>query len=151
MRSKVTVTWQNCFNSTVAHKAKYRENVMRNFAKKYLIGHVIYSCGKNSLPFITSGNINSQIYLEECLKKQLLPFILKNIWLEMRLLLCFGLTWLRAITRKSLKSCRLKVFITWPLLVFIQTCKVPIKIWDLTDFNESSHTSSPHKPSNGLL
>lgn len=48
---------------------------MTKFTKKYLIWHAICSCGKKSKPFITSGNINGQIYLQECLKKRLLPFL----------------------------------------------------------------------------
>lgn len=40
-----------------------------------MVWQAICTCGERSQSFITSGTINSQIYIEECLKKRLLPFI----------------------------------------------------------------------------
>lgn len=38
----------------------------------------ICSCGQRSASFVTSGTINSDIYVKECLQKRLLPFIAKH-------------------------------------------------------------------------
>lgn len=48
------------------------------FPKKYLIWQVIDELGNVSVPFISQGTMNSEVYLNECLKKILLPFINKN-------------------------------------------------------------------------
>ncbi len=55
---------------------------------------MIWQCldqfGSASDPFITKGTINGEIYLEGCLKKRLLPLILKHhrvedviLWMDM--------------------------------------------------------------------
>ena len=48
------------------------------FAKKFLVWQAICSCGDRSSNFVTSGTINSEIYVKECLQKRLLPFISKH-------------------------------------------------------------------------
>lgn len=58
---------------------KYCQKSMTKFAKKYLIWQAICSCGKKSKAFVTSGNINGQIYLEQCLKRRLLPFYQSHV------------------------------------------------------------------------
>lgn len=40
-----------------------------------LIWQAICSCGKRYQPFFSTGTINANIYLTECLQKRLLPFI----------------------------------------------------------------------------
>lgn len=45
------------------------------FAKKVLVWQAICSCGKRSTPYFAKGTVNGDIYLNECLKKRLLPFI----------------------------------------------------------------------------
>ena len=47
------------------------------FAAKYLVWQAIAENGEVSEPFITTGTINQQVYLEECIKKRLVPFIEK--------------------------------------------------------------------------
>ena len=42
-------------------------------AKKYLVWQAICGCGKISEPYITTGNMNGQIYRDECLQKRPLP------------------------------------------------------------------------------
>ena len=48
------------------------------FPKKFLVWQAICSCGDRSSNFVTSGTINSEIYVKECLQKRLLPFISKH-------------------------------------------------------------------------
>lgn len=47
------------------------------FYAKYLVWQAIAQDGQVSEPYITSGTINKQVYLEECVKKHLVPFINK--------------------------------------------------------------------------
>lgn len=47
------------------------------FFKKYLVWQAIDQFGNVSDPYITTGTINGKIYLNECLRKRLLPFINK--------------------------------------------------------------------------
>lgn len=47
------------------------------FYPKYLVWQAIAQDGQVSEPYITSGTINKQVYLEECVKKHLVPFINK--------------------------------------------------------------------------
>jgi predicted transcriptional regulator len=51
---------------------------VEKFAKKYLVWQAICQCGSRSSPFITTGTINTDIYISECLKKRLLPFMKKH-------------------------------------------------------------------------
>lgn len=48
------------------------------FPKKYLVWQAMDEYGNVSKSFITEGNMNKEIYLEECLKKRLLPFLSKH-------------------------------------------------------------------------
>lgn len=48
------------------------------FPKKYLVWQAICTCGERSSKFITTGTINTDIYIKECLQKRLLPFIRKH-------------------------------------------------------------------------
>lgn len=48
------------------------------FAKKAMIWQAICSCGLKTEPFVTSSTMTSQVYIEECLEKRLLPFIHKH-------------------------------------------------------------------------
>lgn len=54
---------------------KFRTQKKSKFPKKYLVWQAICSCGDRSQSFITTGTINSEIYVKECLQKRLLPFI----------------------------------------------------------------------------
>lgn len=60
----------------VADKHKFK--CLEKFAEKYLIWQGICSCGMKTDVFVTKGTINADLYLEECLKKRLLPFIRKH-------------------------------------------------------------------------
>lgn len=48
------------------------------FARKYLVWQAIAGDGDVSEPLITTGTIDSKIYLEECVNKRLLPFLRKK-------------------------------------------------------------------------
>lgn len=53
--------------------SKYKYILLDKYAKKLMIWQAICTCGLKSQPFVTSGTMNSKVYLEECLKKRLLP------------------------------------------------------------------------------
>lgn len=48
------------------------------FPKKFLVWQAICSCGERSSSFITTGSINTDVYIKECLQKRLLPFLRKH-------------------------------------------------------------------------
>lgn len=58
-------------------KDKFRFKPKQKFKKQFLIWQAIDSDGNVSEPFISNGTINGAVYLEECIKKRLLPFIHK--------------------------------------------------------------------------
>jgi hypothetical protein len=51
---------------------------MEKFGSKYLVWQAICPCGDRSRTYVTTGTINKNIYINECLKKRLLPFIQKH-------------------------------------------------------------------------
>lgn len=53
----------------------FRVKQLMKFPKKFLIWQAICTCGRKTQPFITTRTMNAQIYLDECLKKRLLPFL----------------------------------------------------------------------------
>lgn len=55
-----------------------KKKVKSKFPQKFLVWQAICSCGLKSEPYLTTGTINSQIYVDECLQKRLLPFIRKH-------------------------------------------------------------------------
>lgn len=57
---------------------RFRTKLKSKFPKKFLVWQAICSCGQRSASFVTSGTINSDIYVKECLQKRLLPFIAKH-------------------------------------------------------------------------
>lgn len=48
------------------------------FGPKFLVWQTICTCGARSSIFTTTGTINREIYIKECLKKRLLPFLRKH-------------------------------------------------------------------------
>lgn len=48
------------------------------FDEKYLLWQAICECGDKSSVFVTKGTIRQEIYIKDCLKKRLLPFIRKH-------------------------------------------------------------------------
>lgn len=54
---------------------KFRTQKQTKFPRKFLVWQAICSCGKRSQSFVTTGSINTEIYIKECLQKRLLPFI----------------------------------------------------------------------------
>jgi hypothetical protein len=56
---------------------EFRFKGKQKFPTKYLVWQAIDSNGNTSDSFISEGTMNSEIYLNECLKKRLLPFIKK--------------------------------------------------------------------------
>lgn len=54
---------------------KFKYVKVDKYGKKLMIWQAICSCGEKSRSYVTSSNISSDIYIEECLKKRLLPFI----------------------------------------------------------------------------
>lgn len=57
---------------------KFKAKKITKFPKKFLVWQAICSCGKKSSSFVTSGTVNSEIYVKECLQKRLLPFLRKH-------------------------------------------------------------------------
>lgn len=57
----------------VARRFKYQS--LTKFATKYMIWQAICSCGRKSAVYIAKGTMNANIYIQECLKKRLLPFL----------------------------------------------------------------------------
>lgn len=51
---------------------------IEKFGQKVLIWQAICTCGLRSSIFFTKGTINAQIYVDECLKKRLLPLYRKH-------------------------------------------------------------------------
>lgn len=51
---------------------------IEKFGEKVLVWQGICSCGKRTSSFFTKGTVNSEIYINECLKKRVLPFIKKH-------------------------------------------------------------------------
>lgn len=47
----------------------------KKFAKSFLIWQAIDELGNVSKPFISDRTMNAEIYLEECVKARLIPFI----------------------------------------------------------------------------
>ena len=47
----------------------------KKFFKKYLVWQAIDENGNVSKPYISTGTMNSQVYLNQCIKKILIPFI----------------------------------------------------------------------------
>ena len=61
------------FRGNVPDKFKYIQ--VDKFAKKFMVWQAICSCGRRSEPFITNQTMTAYLYIKECLKKRLLPFI----------------------------------------------------------------------------
>ena len=59
-------------------KERFRTKKKSKFPSKFLVWQAICSCGLRSASFVTSGSINGEIYVKECLEKRLLPFIRKH-------------------------------------------------------------------------
>lgn len=57
--------------ANVSDKFKYKK--ISKFAKKYMIWQAICTCGKTSKAIIVNRTMNSQFYINECLKKAVLP------------------------------------------------------------------------------
>lgn len=56
-------------------KAKFKYQSLSKYPKKYLVWQAICSCGLKSKAYIAKGTMTSDVYLEECLEKRLLPLI----------------------------------------------------------------------------
>ena len=54
---------------------QYKTQKKTKFPKKFLVWQAICSCGKRSSSYVTTGTINTELYIKECLQKRLLPFI----------------------------------------------------------------------------
>jgi len=62
-------------NSRGNVEEKFRTRKQSKFPKRYLIWQAICTCGGQSKFFVAQGTINSQLYIKECLRKRLLPFL----------------------------------------------------------------------------
>ena len=84
MKTFVKRTFHNCQGrnifisqkGNVTNKFKYIQ--IEKFAPKILVQQAICYCGLKSAIYITRKTLSSDLYLEECLKKGLLPFITKH-------------------------------------------------------------------------
>lgn len=54
---------------------KFKYVLQDKYAKKAMIWQGICSCGIKSRGFVTTSTINAKLYIDECLKKRLLPVI----------------------------------------------------------------------------
>ena len=54
---------------------KFMTRSARKYPTKFLVWQAICTCGKKSEAFITSGTLNTDLYVEKCLNKRILPFI----------------------------------------------------------------------------
>lgn len=73
------------FVHAVDHKELRYEDRFKHitkFPKKYLVWQAMDETGKVSEPYISEGTMTGEIYLNECLKKRLIPFILKHHEIE---------------------------------------------------------------------
>lgn len=68
------------YHSSNPKEVSYDEKTKKKskFFKKYLVWQAMDRFGNVSEPYITTGTINAEIYLNECLKKRLIPFIRKH-------------------------------------------------------------------------
>ena len=68
------------FHAADRDEVDYSQKVVpkAKFYKKYLVWQAINENGDVSEPLICEGSLNSQTYLQECVKKGLLPFIDKH-------------------------------------------------------------------------
>lgn len=57
---------------------KYKFIKLDKYGKKLMIWQAICSCGLKSRAFVTSSTLTSDVYIQECLEKRLLPFIKKH-------------------------------------------------------------------------
>ena len=66
--------------------ADARGNVVENFRvqkkskfpKMFMVCQAICTCGLRSSSYITTGSVNTEVYIKECLQKRLLPFFKKT-------------------------------------------------------------------------
>jgi transposase len=72
----------------VANEIKYKGKA--KFAKKFLVWQCLDENGNVSDPYISTGTMNAETYLTECLQKRLLPFIDQHheredvlLWMDM--------------------------------------------------------------------
>lgn len=65
------------FHATGPKEVPYKDRTVprAKFYKKFLIWQAIDETGNVSRPFICDTSMNSDVYLNECIKKRLLPFI----------------------------------------------------------------------------
>lgn len=54
---------------------KYKYQSLSKFPTKLMIWQAICSCGRKSKTYIAKGTMKSQDYVQECLKKRVLPFL----------------------------------------------------------------------------
>lgn len=54
---------------------QFKVKKLSKFPKKFLIWQAICTCGRRSKIFVTTGTINQEIYVNECLNKRLMPMI----------------------------------------------------------------------------
>lgn len=54
---------------------EFRVQKKSKFPKKFLVWQAICTCGQRSRSFVTTGTINADVYIKECLQRRLLPLI----------------------------------------------------------------------------
>ena len=76
--SDLTQVPGNEFYNVVDGNEVDRETMIKRkqkFYKKFLVWQAIAETGEISEPYVTIGTINKEIYLEECIRQRLVPFI----------------------------------------------------------------------------
>jgi hypothetical protein len=65
------------YHATTKKGAKYEDKIKpkSKFVKQFLVWQALDENGQLSDAFISEGIMNAKVYLEECLKKRLLPFL----------------------------------------------------------------------------
>lgn len=54
---------------------RYKYKFLSKFPTKFMVWQAICSCGRKSKTYIAKGNMNSAIYIKECLNARLLPML----------------------------------------------------------------------------
>jgi hypothetical protein len=69
-----------CDKTSVSYEIRFKGKA--KFFEKFLVWQAIDEFGNVSDSYISTGNMNAKVYLEQCIKKRLVPFIQKQHRIE---------------------------------------------------------------------